>query len=41
MWLLLAAVVLGPALLVVLFGALRAGSREDELAERYHRDGGQ
>lgn len=34
MWLLLAAVVLGPALLVVLFGALRAGAREDEQTGR-------
>ena len=34
MWLLLAGLVLGAALLVVLFGALRAGAREDEQAGR-------
>lgn len=33
-WLALAAVVVCAALLVVLFGALRAGAREDEQAGR-------
>lgn len=34
MWLLLAGVVVAPVLLVVLFGALRAGAREDEQTGR-------
>lgn len=36
-WLALAAFIVVPALLVVLFGALRAGSREDDQAGRDER----